>query len=123
MSAANYCNGHKLCAIADLSLEVREILNCDEFRAFPKENYGWSFGYPTNTPPEALLQANNMLKSYFKAKSDFVQEPIPESALKGIWKRLFKEDGASMIWNPFGGMMSKISEFQTPFPRRKGDSM
>ncbi|KAJ6292987.1 hypothetical protein OIU77_009002 [Salix suchowensis] len=79
--------------------------------------------YPTNTPPEALLQANNMLKSYFKAKSDFVQEPIPESALKGIWKRLFKEDGASMIWNPFGGMMSKISEFQTPFPRRKGDSM
>ncbi|KAJ6980461.1 berberine bridge enzyme-like 15 [Populus alba x Populus x berolinensis] len=85
------------------------------------ESVLYTGSYPSNTPPEALLQATNVLKSYFKAKSDFVQEPIPESALKGIWKRLFKEEGGFMIWNPFGGMMSKISEFETPFPHRKGD--
>ncbi|XP_061984651.1 berberine bridge enzyme-like 26 [Populus nigra] len=85
------------------------------------ESVLYTGSYPSNTPPEALLQANNVLKSYFKAKSDFVQKPIPESALKGIWKRLFKEEGGFMIWNPFGGMMSRISEFETPFPHRKGD--
>uniref|UniRef100_A0A6N2LFN7 FAD-binding PCMH-type domain-containing protein n=1 Tax=Salix viminalis TaxID=40686 RepID=A0A6N2LFN7_SALVM len=77
-------------------------------------------GYPSTAPPEVLLQAKNNLRSYFKAKSDFVQEPIPESGLEGIWKRFFKEDSPLMIWNPYGGMMSKISESETPFPHRKG---
>ncbi|KAJ6967135.1 berberine bridge enzyme-like protein 56 [Populus alba x Populus x berolinensis] len=48
-------------------------------------------GYPSTTPPEVLLQAKNLLKSYFKAKSDFVQEPVPETGLEGIWIRFLKE--------------------------------
>ncbi|KAM3284608.1 berberine bridge enzyme-like 13 [Capsicum chacoense] len=77
-------------------------------------------GYPTNTPPEVLLQGKSQFKNYFKAKSDFVRQPIPETGLEGLWKRLLDEDSPLMIWNPYGGMMANISESETPFPHRKG---
>ncbi|KAG5235890.1 FAD-binding domain-containing family protein [Salix suchowensis] len=77
-------------------------------------------GYPATTPPEVLLQGKSTFKIYFKAKSDFVQHPIPETALEGMWKRYFQEVTPIMIWNPYGGMMSKISESSIPFPHRKG---
>lgn len=77
-------------------------------------------GYPAKTPPEVLLQGKSLFKNYFKAKSDFVRSPIPESGLEGLWKRLMEEDSPLMIWNPYGGMMSKISESEIPFPHRKG---
>ncbi|KAG7963883.1 hypothetical protein I3843_09G139100 [Carya illinoinensis] len=77
-------------------------------------------GYPSGTPPEVLLQGKSTFKNYFKAKSDFVREPIPETALEGLWKRLMEEDGALTIWNPYGGMMSKISDSEIPFPHRNG---
>ncbi|KAG6790820.1 hypothetical protein POTOM_006988 [Populus tomentosa] len=77
-------------------------------------------GYPANTPPEVLLQGKSTFKNYFKAKSDFVTEPIPETALEGIWERYFEEATPFMIWNPYGGMMSEISESSIPFPHRKG---
>ncbi|KAK4421021.1 Berberine bridge enzyme-like 13 [Sesamum alatum] len=77
-------------------------------------------GYPPKTPPEVLLQGKSLFKNYFKAKSDFVRKPIPEDGLEGLWKRLMEEDSPLMIFNPYGGMMSKISESETPFPHRKG---
>ncbi|XVF74977.1 hypothetical protein PTKIN_Ptkin13bG0152200 [Pterospermum kingtungense] len=77
-------------------------------------------GYPSNTPIEVLLQGKSTFKNYFKAKSDFVKEAIPETALEGLWKRLMEEDSPLMIWNPYGGMMGKISESEIPFPHRKG---
>ncbi|KAG5515969.1 hypothetical protein RHGRI_036863 [Rhododendron griersonianum] len=77
-------------------------------------------GYPSSVPPEVLLQGKSSFKNYFKAKSDFVKEPIPESGLEGIWKRLLEEDSPLMIWNPYGGMMSKIPESDIPFPHRNG---
>ncbi|KAI5672895.1 hypothetical protein M9H77_13259 [Catharanthus roseus] len=77
-------------------------------------------GYPRNTPPEVLLQGKSLFKNYFKAKSDFIKEPIPEEGLEGLWKRVLEEDSPLMIWNPYGGMMSKISESEIPFPHRKG---
>ncbi|XP_022716514.1 berberine bridge enzyme-like 13 [Durio zibethinus] len=77
-------------------------------------------GYPSNTPPEILLQGKSLFKNYFKAKSDFVRAAIPVTALEGLWKRLMEEDSPLMIWNPYGGMMSKISESEIPFPHRKG---
>ncbi|KAK4491548.1 hypothetical protein RD792_002300 [Penstemon davidsonii] len=77
-------------------------------------------GFPAKTPPEVLLQGKSLFKNYFKAKSDFVKVPIPESGLEGLWKRLIEEDSPLMIFNPYGGMMSKISESETPFPHRKG---
>ncbi|XP_058196990.1 berberine bridge enzyme-like 15 [Rhododendron vialii] len=77
-------------------------------------------GYPSSVPPEVLLQGKSSFKNYFKAKSDFVKEPIPESGLEGIWKRFLEEDSPLMIWNPYGGMMSKIPESDIPFPHRNG---
>jgi FAD/FMN-containing dehydrogenase len=77
-------------------------------------------GYPSGTPPEVLLQGKSLFKNYFKAKSDFVKEPIAETALEGLWKRLLQENSPLMIWNPYGGMMSKISESAIPFPHRNG---
>ncbi|XP_059460592.1 berberine bridge enzyme-like 15 [Corylus avellana] len=77
-------------------------------------------GFPSGTPPEVLLQGKSTFKNYFKAKSDFVKEPIPEAALEGLWKRLLLENSPLMIWTPYGGMMSKISESAIPFPHRNG---
>ncbi|XP_061983704.1 monolignol oxidoreductase AtBBE-like 15 [Populus nigra] len=77
-------------------------------------------GYTINTSPEVLLQRRNILKHYFKAKSDFVRQPIPESALKGLWEIMLDEDNPAIVLTPYGGNMGKISESQTPFPHRKG---
>ncbi|TQD69323.1 hypothetical protein C1H46_045144 [Malus baccata] len=76
-------------------------------------------GYPSGTPTEILLQGKATLpKIYFKAKSDFVKDPIPEITLEGLWKRLLQETSPLMILNPYGGMMSRISESAIPFPHR-----
>ncbi|KAF8028844.1 hypothetical protein BT93_E1494 [Corymbia citriodora subsp. variegata] len=77
-------------------------------------------GYPNGTPPEVLLQGKSTFKNFFKAKSDFVRDTISETGLEGLWKRLVQEDNPLMIWTPYGGMMSKISESSAPFPHRKG---
>ncbi|KAF4376967.1 hypothetical protein F8388_022683 [Cannabis sativa] len=76
--------------------------------------------YPSGTPPEILLQGKTTSKVYFKAKSDFVTDPIPETTLEGVWKRFLEEDTPLTIWTPYGGMMSRIPETQIPFPHRKG---
>ncbi|CAL0329588.1 unnamed protein product [Lupinus luteus] len=77
-------------------------------------------GYPDGTKPEILLQGKPTMKVYFKAKSDFVRKVIPEKSLNSLWKKFLQDDGLLMIWNPYGGKMSKISESATPFPHRKG---
>ncbi|CDP12614.1 unnamed protein product [Coffea canephora] len=53
-------------------------------------------------------------------KKDFEKGPIPEQAVEGIWKGLLKEDSPLMIRSPHGGMMSRISESETPYPHRNG---
>ncbi|XP_010494464.1 PREDICTED: cannabidiolic acid synthase-like 2 [Camelina sativa] len=85
------------------------------------ESIAYISGFPTHTPTNILLQGKSPFpKVNFKAKSDFVKTPIPESGLKGMFQKLLKEDIPLMIWNPYGGMMAKIPESQIPFPHRKG---
>ncbi|KAI5572109.1 hypothetical protein BDE02_11G140500 [Populus trichocarpa] len=79
----------------------------------------WS-GFSNNTPPEVFLQRTNLLRTYFKGKSDYAKEPIPEKALEGLWEKLFEVESPAVVFTPYGGMMSQISESQTPFPHRKG---
>ncbi|KAJ8549282.1 hypothetical protein K7X08_032989 [Anisodus acutangulus] len=78
-------------------------------------------GYPSNIKPEFLLQGKSLSPPvYFKAKSDFLRVPVPVTGLEGMWKKFLQENIPMMIWNPYGGMMGKISESSIPFPHRKG---
>ncbi|KAL3742437.1 hypothetical protein ACJRO7_017850 [Eucalyptus globulus] len=73
-------------------------------------------------PLEVLLNRSSNTKIFFKNKSDYVKEPIPESGLEGMWERFFEEDQGvpMMIWDPYGGKMAEISESAIPFPHRAG---
>ncbi|KAL3510740.1 hypothetical protein ACH5RR_030141 [Cinchona calisaya] len=63
-------------------------------------------------------------RTYYKAKSDYVIEPISEVALEGLWKGFFYEKEAErgqLIFAPSGGRMYEISESETPYPHRAGN--
>ena len=72
---------------------------------------------------DVLLNRTSPTRSLFKAKSDYVQEPIPELGLEGIWQRFYEKEGetALVYLTPYGGRMSEISEDATPFPHRAGN--
>ncbi|KAJ4832994.1 hypothetical protein Tsubulata_005295 [Turnera subulata] len=78
-------------------------------------------GFARGSPLEVLLDKTELYKAYFKAKSDFVTEPIPEDGLTGIWERFLKEELVFVIMDPYGGRMDAILESQLPFPHRKGN--
>ncbi|KAJ4702893.1 cannabidiolic acid synthase-like [Melia azedarach] len=62
-------------------------------------------------------------REYFRTKSDYVKQPIPETALEEIYDRFSEEEGntALLTMIPYGGKMSEISESETPFPHRAGN--
>ncbi|KAK3030795.1 hypothetical protein RJ639_037176 [Escallonia herrerae] len=72
---------------------------------------------------EALLNRVTPNRNSYKAKSDYVKDPIPESGLEGIWKRFLEgsDHKMYMIMDPYGGKMDEISESALPFPHRKGN--
>ncbi|KAI3987173.1 hypothetical protein MKX01_031657 [Papaver californicum] len=75
----------------------------------------------TGLSPLHDLLSRDEDKSTYKAKSDYVKEPISITGLKGIWKRLLKEEKPVMLFVPYGGRMDEISESEIPFPHRKGN--
>lgn len=79
-------------------------------------------GHLRGKPREALLDQDHQLyKSYFKAKSDFVNHPIPETALQQAWRRHLQIGEAYIVMEPLGGRMNNISETQIAFPHRTGN--
>ncbi|KAJ6843574.1 berberine bridge enzyme-like 22 [Iris pallida] len=72
---------------------------------------------------ESLLNRTSVPGVSFKAKSDYVTEPIGEQGWDKIWRFLMenKEEPLTMILEPYGGILSEISETATPFPHRKGN--
>ncbi|CAA3021563.1 berberine bridge enzyme-like 18 [Olea europaea var. sylvestris] len=60
---------------------------------------------------------------FFKGKSDYVKQPIPENGLKSIWEFLNKEDAnrAELQFSPYGGRINDFSESDIPFPHRAGN--
>ncbi|KAJ4702896.1 cannabidiolic acid synthase-like [Melia azedarach] len=71
---------------------------------------------------ESLLDRNST-KFSFKAKSDYVKQPILATAWEEIFQRFYEEDGltGSMSFVPYGGRMSEISESEIPFSHRAGN--
>ncbi|KAL5834261.1 hypothetical protein ACOSQ4_013758 [Xanthoceras sorbifolium] len=74
-----------------------------------------------NASLEVLRSRRFSNRFYYKSKVDFVQEPLPETAIVELQKRLLEEDFPVIVWTPYGGMMNRISESETPFPHRKGN--
>ncbi|XP_065856788.1 berberine bridge enzyme-like 17 [Euphorbia lathyris] len=76
---------------------------------------------PQGTPIEVVLERPERASDFVKVKSDYVKNVIPKSGLESIWKWLIEYDLNYMQWNPYGGRMHEISEFDTPFPHRAGN--
>ncbi|CAA0823775.1 FAD-binding Berberine family protein [Striga hermonthica] len=79
-------------------------------------------GFPIESR-EVLLNRTQPNLTYLKVKSDYVQRPIPEHALEGLWRLFYEPEGeeAAIVLIPYGGMMDNISESSIPFPHRAGN--
>ncbi|KAI3868664.1 hypothetical protein MKW92_007457 [Papaver armeniacum] len=76
-------------------------------------------GLPINSSID-ILGSRPQLKLYMKGKSDYVRQPISQSGLELIWDRLLNDKQTALVFMPYGGRMSEISESETPFPHRNG---
>ncbi|XP_073027868.1 tetrahydroberberine oxidase-like [Primulina eburnea] len=79
-------------------------------------------GFPIDSR-EILLNRTQPSVRYFKAKSDYVQNPIPEYGLEGIWRLFYEAEAneAVLILSPYGGRMDEIPASSIPFPHRAGN--
>ncbi|KAK1356585.1 Tetrahydrocannabinolic acid synthase-like [Heracleum sosnowskyi] len=81
------------------------------------------FIQPVNSTKKGLQAKDCIEMSWIESVLYVAQYPstVPTKALlDGIWTRFYQEDAPMMIWNPYGGKMSNISESEIPFPHRKG---
>ncbi|KAJ8560197.1 hypothetical protein K7X08_004255 [Anisodus acutangulus] len=80
-------------------------------------------GFQRGDPLDILLSRVQLSTRYFKAKSDYVHQPIPEGGFEGIWRLLFEDEAksAQVILSPYGGKMDEIEASSIPFPHRAGN--
>ncbi|PON38831.1 Xanthine dehydrogenase C subunit [Parasponia andersonii] len=100
----------------ELGLEKKE---CFEM-SWVESTVFWA-DYPVGTSLDVLLRRLNGPTQFYKIKSDYVKRPIPKEALKSIWETMIKIGQGWIKWNPYGGRMSEIPEWETPFPHRAGN--
>ncbi|OAY81632.1 berberine bridge enzyme-like 23 [Ananas comosus] len=77
--------------------------------------------YTNRIPLEDLLDRGTKPERFFKAKSDFVQEPVPSFLWGRIWGRFLEDEAGVLIMDPYGGTMNNFSDSATPFPHRQGN--
>ncbi|KAL6603948.1 hypothetical protein ACP70R_044309 [Stipagrostis hirtigluma subsp. patula] len=75
--------------------------------------------YGTGKPAEMLLDRGDKPDRYFKAKSDFVNQPIPSHVWERTWSWFVKDDAGLLILDPYGGRMGSVAPSATPFPHRQ----
>ncbi|XP_038895033.1 berberine bridge enzyme-like 18 [Benincasa hispida] len=77
-------------------------------------------GFVSAKSLELLLNRTPLNNGRYKIKSDYLTEPISETALEGMWERFKNEEleKVQLVLIPFGGKMNEISESETPFPHR-----
>ncbi|KAJ8493311.1 hypothetical protein OPV22_015032 [Ensete ventricosum] len=105
------------CSFPELGFEAAD---CNEMSWLESVLFFAGF---TGRPAEVLLDRRPEFNSSFKAKSDFVREPVTETAWEEIWRFLMeaKDEPLILIMEPFGGVMNEIAKSATPFPHRKGN--
>ncbi|KAG5562337.1 hypothetical protein RHGRI_005164 [Rhododendron griersonianum] len=72
-------------------------------------------GFSTDESLDVLLDRTPLTRLYFKAKSDYVKEPILVFGLEGIWRMFNEDEGPEMILSSYGGKMDEIEETTIPF--------
>ncbi|KAL0442414.1 UNVERIFIED_CONTAM: Berberine bridge enzyme-like 18 [Sesamum latifolium] len=82
----------------------------------------YNTGFPIDSLEPLLDRFQHDVK-YYKAKSDYVQKPIPISGFEGVWKLFYKPYGkqAEFLLTPYGGKMAEIPESAIAFPHRAGN--
>ncbi|KAF8651997.1 hypothetical protein HU200_062937 [Digitaria exilis] len=75
--------------------------------------------YGTGEPMELLLDRGTKPERYFKAKSDYVSEPIPSHVWESVWSWLLVDGAGLLILDPYGGRMGRVAPSATPFPHRQ----
>ncbi|KAI9127281.1 hypothetical protein K1719_001840 [Acacia pycnantha] len=66
----------------ELGLTKNDCLETSWIKSVP-----YIYDFPNTTSPEILIQRNLTGKMYMKAKTDYVRQVIPETALNSIWRR------------------------------------
>ncbi|CAN6201377.1 unnamed protein product [Urochloa humidicola] len=76
--------------------------------------------YGEGKPREMLLDRGGKPERFFKAKSDYVSEPVPSHAWERAWGWLAMDGAAGLlILDPYGGRMGAVAPAATPFPHRR----
>ncbi|PNX97293.1 reticuline oxidase-like protein [Trifolium pratense] len=80
-------------------------------------------GFTTGQPLEVLLSRTHSGVLFFKAKSDYVRDSIPNIGFEGLWPMFYEDEAkrAVLILTPYGGRMDEILEMEIPFPHRAGN--
>ncbi|XP_020234560.1 berberine bridge enzyme-like 15 [Cajanus cajan] len=81
-------------------------------------------GFTSGQSTDVLLNRTQLQGlSFFKAKSDYVRDPIPDVGLQCLWPFFYEDEAqaAYVQFTPYGGRMDEISESEIPFPHRSGN--